>query len=483
MGGFDYLSFLKNYGTGSRGASGFYSNMNRSMPGLGNMMQRGQQANNLKYMTSGLNQFAQGNIKEGVKSGIGYALNQNPYIAGINLFNDITGGIRFDKMLGMGPKKPQVTAGQRATDANFAQQMADDRNAYLQQASQASDQAQRYNEYVNAQRNILRDMQQNGPSARTLAPMLGQFANINEQAAGAARSNTAMNLSQRGISAGSGIGIGATTGVENALAANQGQQRATIANQVLQDVAQFRNQMTAQDAAAADKAYSRAAEARDSAAMLPIRQAMLQMEQQKLDQARDQQMYQRRAGETESLGNFFGKMFPYVYEEYKRGLDRKNNGVTPDNPLGATTDYNPMEVFQYQGHNAYRDQQGRIVSLDTGQPLYEMNEGQGPDAPYVYDAPGVTERPGTVTGGYGTESVTTPPGQNYPTYGEDPELLGRQYMDVLARQPYIAQNYTQPVEFQTGFALDSLYPNRTVGTVGSYRGQRFMYMPNGWMKQ
>lgn len=486
MAGFDYLGFLKNYGTGSRGAGGFYSNMNRSMPGLGNVMQQSQKAGGLKFMASGLNQFGQGNVKEGIKSGIGYALNQNPYIAGINMFNDITGGIRFDKMLGMGPKKPQVTAAQRATDAGFAQQMADDRNAYLQQSNEAADQAQRYNEYVNAQRNILRDMQQNGMSARSLAPMLGQFANLNEQAAGAARSNVASNLSQRGLSPSSGIGAGAMTGVENALGAQQAQQRATIANQVMQDVSQFRNQMTAQDAAAADKAYARATDLRDSAAMLPIRQAMLQMEQQKLNQARDQQMYLRRQGETEALGGFVGKMFPYIYDEYRRGLDRKNaDGTTPENPLGAQTDYQPMNVFQHQGHNAYRDAQGRIVSLDTGQVLSDLNEGQGPDAPYTYIPEGTTVRPGTATGSYGQGTITTSPGENFPTFGEDPELMAAQQAGFQSRFPQqnYPQQYTQPVEFQTGFALDTNYPNDTFGKVRFYRGQYFMKTPLGWMKQ
>lgn len=493
MAGFDYLGFLKNYGTGSRGAGGFYSNMNRSMPGLGNAMQQSQKAGGLKFMASGLNQFGQGNVKEGIKSGIGYALNQNPYIAGINMFNDITGGIRFDKMLGFGPKKPQLTKAQRDVDANFAQQMADDRNAYLKQSNEAADQAQRYNEYVNAQRNILRDLQQNGMSARSLAPMLGQFANLNEQAAGAARSNVASNLSQRGLSPSSGIGVGAMTGVENALGAQQAQQRATIANQVMQDVSQFRNQMTAQDAAAADKAYARSTDLRDSAAMLPIRQAMLEMEQQKLNQARDQQMYMRRQGETEALGGFVGKMFPYIYDEYRRGLDRNKDGdgFTPIRDTGVPgTNYGTDKNNDPSTH--YFERNGRMVFKDpfSGR-LYDANSGEevepdltGPDAPYTYIPEGTTVRPGTATGSYGQGTVTTSPGEIFPTFGEDPELMAaQQAMDAMRfPQQNYGQNYTKPVSPQTMVELDLKHP-QIFGRPVFHKGQYFMYTPSGWMKQ
>lgn len=488
MAGFDYLGFLKNYGTGGRGASGLYSNMNRSMPGLGNFMQQGQKAGGAKFIASGLNQFAQGNVKEGIKSGIGYALNQNPYIAGINMFNDITGGIRFDKMLGMGPKKPQLTKAQRDVDANYAQQMADDRNAYLKQSSEASDQAQRYNEYVNAQRNILTDLQQNGMSARSLAPMLGQFANINEQAAGAARSNTAANLSRRGLDPSSGIGAGAMAGVESALSGQQAQQRATIANQVLQDVSQFRNQMTAQDAAAADKAYARSVDMRDSAAMLPIRQAMLQMEQQKLDQARDQQMYMRRQGETEALGGFVGKMFPYIYDEYRRGLNKDNTDGSQ--PLGVNTpvNYGTDKINDPSTH--YFERNGRMVFKDpfSGR-LYDANSGDevepdltGPDAPYSYIPEGTTVRPGTATGSYGQGSVATSPGENFPTFGEDPELLAAQQAAFASQPSSYGQDYTRPVSPQTMLELDLGYP-QIFGRPVLHKGQYFMYTPSGWMKR
>ena len=427
----NYMDFLRNMGMGSRGASGFYSNMNRSMPGLGNFMKQGQKAGGAKFIGSGLNQFAQGNVKEGVKSGIGYALNQNPYIAGINMFNDITGGIRFDKMLGMGPKQPSYAdkTGQRKTELDYQQAMSDDRNRYLQESARYNDEAARARGYVDDQRAILRDMQERGPSARSLAPMLGQFANINESAAGAARSNTAANLSRRGISSDSGLGIGAQSAVDTALAAQTGQQRAGVMNQVMQDTAQLRNAMLGIDASAADKAAARGIDLMDSAAMLPIRQAMLAQEEQKLAQARDQQMYMRRQGETESIGGFVGKMFPYIYDEYRRGIDRKNDGTgdgngfvpirdtgAPGTNYGADTGRSGANMyFQYKGRDVFRDPfSGSVYDANTGEEV--PIEYSGSDLSSVGDID-TTQ----------VQGVNTMPGLG-PGFNFDPEAFAQSFM-------------------------------------------------------
>ena len=492
----NYMDFLRNMGMGSRGASGFYSNMNRSMPGFGNVMQQGQKAGGAKFAASGLNALSQGNTKEAVKSGIGYALNQNPYVAGLNMFNDITGGIRFDKMLGMGPKQPSYAdkTGQRKTELDYQQAMSDDRNRYLQESARYNDEAARARGYVDEQRAMLRDMQERGPSARSLAPMLGQFANINESAAGAARSNTAANLSRRGISSDSGLGIGAQSAVDTALAAQTGQQRSGVMNQVMQDTAQLRNAMLGVDATAADKAAGRGIDLMDSAAMLPIRQAMLAQEQQKQQQARDQQMYMRRQGETEALGGFVGKMFPFIYDEYRRGVggNKDGDGFTPIRDTGAPgTNYGTDKTNDPSSF--YFERNGRMVFKDpfSGR-LYDANSGDevepdltGPDAPYTYNDEGTTPRPGTATGSYGQGALTTLPGENFPTYGEDPELMAQQQGAFNSRFPQqnYPQQYTTPVEFQTGFALDSTYPKDTIGKVRFFRGQNFMKTPMGWMKQ
>jgi len=463
----NYMDFLRNMGMGSRGASGFYSNMNRSMPGFGNAMKTSQKAGGAKFAASGLNALSQGNTKEAVKSGIGYALNQNPYIAGINMFNDITGGIRFDKMLGMGPKQPSYAdkTGQRKEELDYQQAMSDDRNRYLQESARYNDEAARARGYVDDQRAILRDMQERGPSARSLAPMLGQFANLNESAAGAARSNTAANLSRRGIGAGSGLGVGAQSAVDTALAAQSGQQRAGVMNQVMQDTAQLRNAMLGIDASAAEKAAGRGIDLMDSAAMLPIRQAMLAQEERKLQQSRDQQMYMRRQGETEALGGFVGKMFPYIYDEYRRGVGGRGDGTDGTQSPSIGLPGGTGERFNTgtgAGGDFYFEQGGRQVFRD-------------PFSGKLYDALSSEEIPEDL-----------PEGTNLPlTIEQTPEtgyfLPGGGY-DVNA-YPSNVRGYNTPVEFQTGFALDTAFPEAVIGNVRSYRGQMFQKTPMGWMKQ
>jgi len=486
----NYMDFLRNMGMGSRGASGFYSNMNRSMPGVGNLMQQGQKAGGAKFIASGLNQFAQGNVKEGIKSGIGYALNQNPYIAGINMFNDLTGGIRFDKMLGMGPKQPTYAdkTGQRKEELDYQQAMSDDRNRYLQESSRYNDEAARSRGYVDDQRAILRDMQERGPSARSLAPMLGQFANINASAEGAARSNTAANLSRRGIGAGSGLGVGAQSAVDTALAAQSGQQRAGVMNQVMQDTAQLRNAMIGVDASAADKAAGRGIDLMDSAAMLPIRQAMLAQEERKLQQSRDQQMYMRRQGETEALGGFVGKMFPYIYDEYRRGVGGRGDGTGDDYTAPDLT-----ENMQYQdvgGMPTYVDQFGVRRYFDTDEEAYpNATTGTGAsgagDEPYNYDTSmGSNEPPPiTVTDRSGVMNYS---GTDYPFRGgqfidtDNEARINGSYLNDAGPNP---ADFKKPVSIQTMIQLDLNAPKAQYYRPVFLNGQYFIKTPNGWMKQ
>jgi hypothetical protein len=49
--------------------------------------------------------------------------------------------------------------------------------------------------------------------------------------------------------------------------------------------------------------------------------------------------------------------------------------------------------------------------------------------------------------------------------------------------PSNVRGYNTPVEFQTGFTLDTIFPEAVIGNVRSYRGQMFQKTPMGWMKQ
>jgi hypothetical protein len=139
--------------------------------------------------------------------------------------------------------------------------------------------------------------------------------------------------------------------------------------------------------------------------------------------------------------------------------------------------------------DTYVDQFGVRRYFDTDEEAYpSTGSGGGPDEPYNYTGDGVTMRPGTATGAYGSTTSRTSPGENYQTYNEDPELMAQQQSAFNSRFPQqnyppSYNNYTQPVEFQTGFALDTTYPNDTIGRVRFFRGQNFLKTPMGWMKQ
>jgi len=326
------MNEIANMGFGGGGTSGYYSNMNRQYPGVGSLLQQGQKAANVKYLANTANNLAKGNIKEAAKSGIGYALNQNPYIAGINTFNQMTGGIRFDKMFGMGPKKPKPTAAQQKAELDYQTMLEADRNRYLSGASKAADSAQRYEEYLNAERNAIRDLEQSGPSARSLAPTLGQFAAQNYASEGAARSANAANLSRRGISPTSGLALGAEAAVDTGLAATRGQQSSAVMNAVMDMLQQRRGAMLGIDAAGRKSALDREESMMDTASTLGLKGREMDMTERRLNELRDQQMFERRQAEQASLGKFAGQFGPGILNELQRVRDRNNptSGMTSE---------------------------------------------------------------------------------------------------------------------------------------------------------
>lgn len=376
----NYMKEIANMGFGGGGASGYYSNMNRQFPGIGSMMQRGQQAGNLKYLSSGMNALAQGNAKEAVKSGIGYALNQNPYIAGINLFNNMTGGIRFDKALGLGPKKPKPTAAQQKASMDYQTMLEADRNRYLTGANKAADAAQRYEEYLNAERNAIRDLEQSGPSARSLAPMLGQFAAQNFASEGAARSANAANLSRRGISPTSGLALGAEAAVDTGLAATRGQQSSAVMNAVMDMLQQRRAAMLGVDAAARKAAMDREESMMDTASTLGLKGREFDLTERRLAEARDQQMFERRQAEQRNLGQFAGQFGPALMKE----LDRvRNRG----NQLPDTTETTNRIVSEFGRPEAYNDPLDYLNAGLAGSPMSATDIAAMARRPYQMGGP------------------------------------------------------------------------------------------------
>lgn len=478
----NYMNEIANMGFGGGGASGYYSNMNRQFPGIGSIMQRGQQAGNLKYLSSGMNALAQGNAKEAVKSGIGYALNQNPYIAGINLFNNMTGGIRFDKALGLGPKKPKPTAAQQKASMDYQTMLEADRNRYLTGANKAADAAQRYEEYLNAERNAIRDLEQSGPSARSLAPMLGQFAAQNFASEGAARSANAANLSRRGISPTSGLALGAEAAVDTGLAATRGQQSSAIMNAVMDMLQQRRAAMLGVDAASRKAAMDREESMMDTASTLGLKGRELDMTQQRLDDLRSQQMFDRRQAEQRSLGQFAGQFGPALMKE----LDRVRNRNNPKSDLNS--DQIAAEITKNERMAAVP------AMTDGGAGLLEQTPSFD-NLPIRRTAPITLTDAITPLGGSG-KTTTYPPDyfdgagprqsnpldylsvlpEELPTF--QPQLPSGKIgnLDLLGNrniQPDILQTYLQP-------NLDRVHPYALEGQIVEFEGVFYRKTADGW---
>jgi hypothetical protein len=484
----NYMNEIANMGFGGGGASGYYSNMNRQYPGVGSMLQQGQRAGNVKYLSSTANNLAKGNIKEAAKSGIGYALNQNPYIAGINAFNQMTGGIRFDKMLGMGPKKPRPTAAQQKAELDYQTMLEADRNRYLSGATRAADSAQRYEEFLNAERNAIRELEQNGPSARSLAPMLGQFAAQNYASEGAARSNTAANLSRRGISPTSGLAIGAESAVDTGLAATRGQQSSAVMNQVMDMLQQRRQAMLGVDAAARKSALDREESMMDTASTLGLKGRELDMAERRMNELRDQQMFDRRQSEQKALGQFAGQFGPGLLNELQRVRDRNNPylGTTK-----ATTD-------QIVADFAKADRMAGIQpAADGGAGLIEQDPNFN-NLPFT----NLAGRQGVTYDEYGIYG----PSQNRTSYGPQSDIATRGSLPIdlqgvgdfgslmsigdfspngrlgninLAGNSVMSDNYSQtPQDVMAN--IGRFNPYALDGQIVEYQGQFYRKTPNGW---
>jgi hypothetical protein len=476
------MNEIANMGFGGGGASGYYSNMNRQYPGVGSMLQQGQRAGNVKYLSSTANNLAKGNIKEAAKSGIGYALNQNPYIAGINTFNQLTGGIRFDKMLGFGPKKPRPTAAQQKAELDYQTMLEADRNRYLSGATRAADSAQRYEEFLNAERNAIRDLEQNGPSARSLAPMLGQFAAQNYASEGAARSNTAANLSRRGISPTSGLAIGAEAAIDTGLAATRGQQSSAVMNQVMDMLQQRRQAMLGVDAAARKSALDREESMMDTASTLGLKGRELDMAERRMNELRDQQMFDRRQAEQKALGQFAGQFGPGILNELQRMRDRNNptSGMTSEQ---IAADLRRPEArsdsFDYLNGPLTNPVNPGATAMD----VFNQRMG-GPSAPTVNQVPNLTGTPRGSNIGPAQDPMQdffAGPSQGQRNF-EFSAGLDAMVDPYLPRSP-VFSNREMLAPDQEG-ARDDVFnmqnPYALDGQIIEYQGQFFRKTPIGW---
>jgi hypothetical protein len=363
--------------------------------------------------------------------------------------------------------------------------LANDRNRYLAGSNKAADEAQRYDEYLTSERNAIRDLEQNGPSARSLAPMLGQFAAQNYASEGAARSNTAANLSRRGISPNSGLALGAEAAIDTGLAANRGQQSSAVMNQVMDMLQQRRGAMLGIDAAGRKSALDREESMMDTASTLGLKGREMDMTERRLNDLRDQQMFERRQAEQASIGRFAGQFGPGIMGELQRVRDRNNPAP------GLTSD---QIVQQF----ADAERRAAVPAMaDGGAGLIEQD-------PNFSNLP-FTNLAGRQGVNY-NEYVPYGPGQNRTSYGPEPDISARRSSPIdlqgmgdleglmslgdfspngrlgninLAGNSVISDNYSStPQDVMAN--IGRFNPYALDGQIVEYQGQFFRKTPNGW---
>jgi hypothetical protein len=366
--------------------------------------------------------------------------------------------------------------------------LANDRNRYLTGANKAADSAQRYEEYLDSERNAIRDLEQNGPSARSLAPMLGQFAAQNYASEGAARSNTAANLSRRGISPTSGLAIGAEAAIDTGLAATRGQQSSAVMNQVMDMLQQRRGAMLGIDAAARKGALDREESMMDTSATLGLKNRELGMTQQRINDLKDQQMFERRQTEQASLGKFAGQFGPGILNELQRIRDK-------DNPYLGTT---KATTDQIVSDFAKADRMAGVQAMpDGGAGLIEQDPNFS-NVPFT----NLAGRQGVTYDEY----VPYGPGQNRTAYGPQSDMPTRSSSPIdiqgmgdlgslmnlgdfspngrlgninLAGGSGISDNYSStPQDVMAN--IGRFNPYALDGQIVEYQGQFFRKTPNGW---
>lgn len=278
-----------------------------------------------------------GDVKGALTSGADtYLRAAVPAYGAIKTFNDITGGINFNRM--MNPRKPVYDESKLASQAMNANMIESQRNLASQQMRDATEQRQQIRpQYEKVQSDLL-DMLTQGVSSRQLAPIYGAGESRNRAIGAASEAAMAQNLAARGV------GGGIQAGVEQANLAAQSGRSADLNNAIVQQQLQQRPEMLNM---AANLLANRDAQA---AAELQAGQGMnLQASQMALNQMnleRQQRMQEEaiaranRQQEMESIGSVLALLEPELQRMRTRGkktnepVQPTNTPFTPENTPG-----------------------------------------------------------------------------------------------------------------------------------------------------
>jgi hypothetical protein len=296
--------------------------------------------NTMGYMDAG-KKALKGDVGGALASGADtYLRTAVPAYGAIKTFNDITGGINFNRM--MNPRKPVYDESKLAAQAMNANMIEGQKNFASQQMRDAMEQRQQIRpQYEKVQSDLL-DMLTQGISSRQLAPIYGAGESRNRAIGAASEAAMAQNLAARGV------GGGIQAGVEQANLTAQNARSADLNNAIVQQQLQQRPEMLNM---AANLLANRDAQA---AAELQAGQGMnLQASQMALNQMnleRQQKMQEdaiaraNRQQEMENIGSVLALLEPELERIRTRGKKTNkpyqptNTPFTPENTLGYGLD-------------------------------------------------------------------------------------------------------------------------------------------------
>lgn len=298
-----YNQFVKDISSLGNPSASFYKSP------LGQLSQYGKQSGQL----NAISQFAsKPTLRSGVTGAATYALNANPYYAGINA---LTGGAldrgvgsaitSVSRTLGLS-KRPPAQNAQLATQQADYQRQINQRGNELMKAygrfSREEEEAQRQAEaYRMSGLNLARE----GLSARDMTGPMAMLMNPAYEARDAAIANTQADLARRGISTG-GIAAGTRAGIEGAVAQGAATARGTLAQNTAERAQSMQDNMLSADTTRQQRAAQLGLSALGSATDTATQLQELQLRQRAQEAEIAAQRRAERNAAMQGIGNFIG---------------------------------------------------------------------------------------------------------------------------------------------------------------------------------
>jgi hypothetical protein len=271
-------------------------------------------------------------LQSGLSGGLDYFANANPYFAALNMLSGGKGTQMINQgvsgvLRGLGLQKRPPAQNKEETDAYIAaaKQSQDVTNRMLDFAKQQQAYGEQSRNDIELARRRATQMLAEGPSARSVAGMVGATINPVTQANLAAESRAAAELSRRGISPGSGIGAGVTTGIQGQSAANIAGLMPAIYQNIAERGFGMQKDLLAGDISSREEASRFGLTGLNYASDTLAAMQKYALDKQGQDILRDQANREFRLKQQQALGEAVGQFGPDIFREAKRYLDRRGN--------------------------------------------------------------------------------------------------------------------------------------------------------------